>query len=309
MVHALEAQRRRMETELTVRPSAVSTTTFSVWTQWRAWLLAALVALLFAPTLRILMLQWWDDPNYSHGLVLPFLCAFILWQKREEVAALPNAPSVWGWGVVLVSLCLLFLGSLGAELFLTRMAFWGTVVGILLYFFGWARLRAMAFPLGLFLLAIPLPTLIYNQIVFPLQLVASRFATVCLEKVDVMPVLREGNLLILPGYTLEVVEACSGIRSLMSLIALAVAYGYFLERRTWMRWLLVLAVLPLAIFSNGVRVFVTAMLTHFWGLEAAEGFLHSFSGWMIFVVSMVLLLLLHTLLLLIFGKGEKEAQA
>ena len=298
-----------MASDVTMVPGVRTADNTTAHSLWRMGLLAGLVLVLFAPTLRILTLQWWDDPNYSHGLVLPFLCAIIVWQKRDEIAATPIAPSAWGWGVVLMSRAMLFLGSLGAELFLARMAFWGTVVGLLLCFAGWARLRLMAFPLGLFLLAIPLPALIYNQIVFPLQLVASRFATVCLEKVDVMPVLREGNLLLLPGYTLEVVEACSGIRSLMSLVALAVAYGYFLERRTWMRWLLVLAVLPVAIFSNGVRVFVTAMLTHFWGPAAAEGFLHSFSGWMIFVVSMVLLLAFHTLLLLAFGKGEKEARA
>jgi exosortase len=124
-----------------------------------------------------------------------------------------------------------------------------------------------------------------------------------------MPVLREGNLLVLPGYTLEVVEACSGIRSLMSLIALAVVYGYFLEKRVWMRWLLVFSVFPLAIFSNGIRVFVTALLTHYWGLAAAEGFLHSFSGWAIFVVSMVLLFAIHAGLVFVIEKMRGKVTA
>jgi exosortase len=272
-------------------------------------LLVAAVAALFGPTLVILVRQWWEDPNYSHGLVLPFLCAYIIWRQKEELALVPLRPTVWGAVIVVGSVLLLLVGSLGAELFLARMAFWGTCVGLVLYFAGLPMLRKVAFPAGLFLLAIPIPALIFNEIVFPLQLVASRFATFCLERVDVMPVLREGNLLVLPGYTLEVVEACSGIRSLMSLIALAVAYGYFVEKRRWMRWLLVFLVFPLAIFSNGIRVFVTAILTHYWGLAAAEGFLHSFSGWAIFVVSMVLLFAIHAGLGFVIEKVKGTAAA
>jgi len=276
---------------------------------WRPGVLVAAVLAVFGPTLAILGRQWWEDPNYSHGLVLPFLCAFIIWRQRKVLVSVPIKPTLWGAVIVIASLILLLLGSLGAELFLARMAFWGTCVGLVLYFAGFRILRKLTFPIGLFLLAIPIPTLIFNEIVFPLQLVASRFATFCLERVDVMPVLREGNLLVLPGYTLEVVEACSGIRSLMSLIALAVAYGYFLEKRIWMRWLLVFLVFPLAIFSNGIRVFVTAILTHYWGLAAAEGFLHSFSGWAIFVVSMILLFVIHTGLVFAIDKMRGRATA
>jgi exosortase len=276
---------------------------------WRPALLIAVVAAVFEPTLAILGRQWWEDPNYSHGLVLPFLCAYIIWRQKEELSSIPTKPTVWGAVIVIASLILLLLGSLGAELFLSRMAFWGTSVGLVLYFVGFPILRKLAFPIGLFLLAIPIPALIYNEIVFPLQLVASSFATFCLELVNVMPVLREGNLLVLPGYTLEVVEACSGIRSLMSLVALAVAYGYFLEKRVWMRWLLVFFVFPLAIFSNGIRVFVTAILTHYWGLAAAEGFLHSFSGWAIFVVSMILLFAIHAGLVFATDKINGKATA
>ncbi len=276
---------------------------------WRPAVLAATVAAVFGPTLAILGRQWWEDPNYSHGLVVPFLCAFIIWRQKEELVSVPLKPTWWGALMVIFSPVLLLVGSLGAELFLARMAFWGTCVGLVLYFAGLPVLRKLAFPIGLFLLAIPIPALIFNELVFPLQLVASRFATFCLERVDIMPVLREGNLLVLPGYTLEVVEACSGIRSLMSLIALAVAYGYFLEKRVWMRWLLVFFVFPLAIFSNGIRVFVTAILTHYWGLAAAEGFLHSFSGWAIFVVSMVLLFAIHAGLVFVIERMKGKATA
>jgi len=273
---------------------------------WRPGLLVAALVALFGPTLLVLVRQWWEDPNYSHGLVLPLLCGYIIWRRRDELKTMPPKPSAWGGVVVGISLFFLLLGSLGAELFLARIGFWGTCVGLVLYFSGFAVLRKLIFPIGLFLLAIPIPALVFNEIVFPMQLVASKFATVCLEAINLMPVLREGNLLVLPGYTLEVVEACSGIRSLMSLIALAVAYGYFVEERTWVRWLLVAIVFPLAIFSNGVRVFVTALLTHYWGLAAAEGFLHSFSGWAIFVVSMVLLFAFHALLTFVIKRTVRK---
>ena len=276
---------------------------------WRPALLAAAVVAVFGPTLAILARQWWEDPNYSHGLVIPLLCGYIIWRQKDDLASAPSKPSTWGAAFVCISLMALIVGSLGAELFLARMAFWGTCVGLIIYFYGFAILRKLAFPFGLFLLAIPIPALIFNEIVFPMQLVASRFATFCLEQVNVMPVLREGNLLVLPGYTLEVVEACSGIRSLMTLIALAVAYGYFLERRVWIRCLLVFIVFPLAIFSNGTRVFVTAILTHYWGLAAAEGFLHSFSGWALFVVSMVLLFGFHAALVFVIDRSKQGAKA
>lgn len=143
--------------------------------------------------------------------------------------------------VVLFSIGLLFLGSLGAELFLARISILGTICGLIVYFSGGALLRAMAFPLVFLLFAIPIPALIYNEIVFPLQFIASKFATSTLDMLNLFPVMREGNILILPHMSLEVVEACSGIRSLMSLLALAAGYGYLVERSTFVRWFLFLA--------------------------------------------------------------------
>jgi exosortase len=170
------------------------------------------------------------------------------------------------------------------------------IAGLIVYFTGWRRLWAVVFPVVFLLFMIPLPAVIYNQIVFPLQLLASRFATSCLETLNLFPVLREGNLLILDRYTLEVVDACSGIRSLTSLVALAMGYGYLAERRLGIRIFLVLAMVPVAIVSNGIRVVITALLVNYFGISAAEGFMHSFSGWAIFLVSVMLLLALHGLI-------------
>jgi exosortase len=260
---------------------------------WQYLLVAAALLLLFAPVIAGLLVNWYEDPDYSQGFFVPLLSAYLVWRKRDELLSLPTRPSWYGLLVVIGSLGLLFLGSLGAELFLTRIAFVGTIAGLVVYFLGWPTLRSISFPIGLLLLMIPLPALVYNEVVFPLQFVASSLATRVLEALNLFPVLREGNILVLPHNRIEVVEACSGIRSLMSLITLAVCYGYFAEQNRYVRIALVLLVVPLAVVSNAFRVVGTAVWTYYWGPKTAEGFLHSFSGWVIFVVATCLLLMLH----------------
>ena len=269
---------------------------------WQGILLVAVLTLLYAPVLKLLVFQWYNDADYSHGFLVPILSAYLIWQRRDKLRAVPRRPSAWGMVIVLFSLGLLFLGSLGAELFLSRLSILGTICGLIVYFAGGAILRAMTFPLAFLLFAIPIPVLIYNEIVFPLQFIASKFATRALEMLNLFPVMREGNVLILPHMTLEVVEACSGIRSLMSLLALAAGYGYLVERSIAVRWFLVLAMIPLAIVSNGTRVMITAIMATYIGRQAAEGFMHEFSGWVIFVVATVLFLGLHSLITFIRKK-------
>ena len=269
---------------------------------WQGALLVAVLLALYAPVLVRLVRQWWADPDYSHGFLVPLLSAYLIWQRRDKLAEVARKPSNWGLLVVLGSLGLLFLGSLGAELFLTRISIIGTICGLIAYFSGWKLLRATAFPLAFLLFAVPIPVIIYNEIVFPLQFLASRFATSCLETLNLFPIMREGNVLIMPGMRLEVVEACSGIRSLMSLLALAAGYGYLVEKSIAVRWFLFLAMVPLAIVSNGTRVMITALMTNYIGPKAAEGFMHEFSGWVIFVVATALFLGLHSLTIIVRKK-------
>jgi exosortase len=179
------------------------------------------------------------------------------------------------------------------------------MAGIILFLALWKMRLAVSLPLAFLILMIPLPVLIYNQITFPLQLLASRFATFWLELVGV-PVLREGNVLILPNYSLEVVEACSGIRSLMTLLTLAIAYGYLVERRRWVRYALAILMVPIAIVSNAIRIMGTGVLTFHFGPKAAEGFFHEFSGWIIFLAALVLMFFCHWILRYI-GKGRERA--
>ncbi len=261
---------------------------------WQGLLLCAVLAVLYASVLRTLVYQWYIDADYSHGFLVPLLSGYLIWQRRDKLRQIPRHGSNWGLAVVLFAIGLLFLGSLGAELFLARISLLCTICGLIVYFCGGALLRAVAFPMAFLLFAIPIPVVVYNQIVFPLQFIASKFATWALETLNLFPIMREGNVLILPGMSLEVVEACSGIRSLVSLLALAAGFGYLVERSVLVRWILFLAMIPLAIISNGTRVMITAVMANYLGPRAAEGFMHEFSGWVIFVVATVLFLALYS---------------
>lgn len=257
--------------------------------------LTGLVAGLYGPVLTQMVADWWRDPDYSHGFVVPLFVGYVLYLRRHQLRQVPLEPTNLGLLVMVGAIGLLLAGSLGAELFVARFSLLFLLAGLLLFFAGWKMLRAVAFPLAFLALMIPLPAIIYNQVTFPLQLLASRVSSSGLELVGV-PVLREGNVLVLPNYSLEVVEACSGIRSLMSLIALAVAFGYFVEKRLWARITLVGLMVPIAVASNALRVVGAGVLTYFFGPHSAEGFFHLFQGWLIFVSAVACMLLVHWLL-------------
>jgi len=267
------------------------------------------VILLYFPVLRELARQCWDDANYSHGFLVPIFCAYVLWERRHELSELAPKPTSAGLVVLLGSIAVLFLGSLGAELFLARVSLLGVMIGLLLFLHGWPMVRKMAFPLSALLLMIPIPGVIYYQLVFPLQLLASQLAATALQASHIMPVFREGNILVLPSARLEVAEACSGIRSLMSLLTIAVIYGYLSENRTWVRWLLCLLIVPIAVLSNSARVVFAAIGSEYIGLSAVEGMSHFLSGIFLFLVAILLLMACHKLLLVLLRRGSGEEQA
>lgn len=239
--------------------------------------------------------DWVHDPNYSHGFFVPIFCAWVIWRERERLKAVPSKPSNSGLLVIAGALGILMLGVYGAELFLSRTSLLFVIAGLIIYLRGWRLFRAVIFPWAVLFLMVPLPVIIFNQIAFPLQFQASRLASGLLGLAGV-PVLREGNIIQLPSLTLDVVEACSGIRSLVSLITLSVIYGYVFEPRKLWRTVLVVAAVPIAVVANGVRIMGSGLLGQYWNPDKAEGFFHTFSGWLIFVVSMGMLLGLHALL-------------
>ncbi|HWO29085.1 MAG TPA: exosortase A [Candidatus Acidoferrum sp.] len=272
---------------------------------WKAVVIAGVLLWLYMPTLAHLVAQWWNDPNYSHGFFVPLFSAFVIWQERNKLSALNLRPSWSGLLFLGFGLCVLIVGQMGAELFLSRLSLLIVLAGLIVLFLGWTFFRALMFPWAFLLLMIPVPAIVFNQITFPLQLLASKVASTTLPWMGV-PVLREGNVIVLPAMALEVAEACSGIRSLMSLTTLAVIYGYVMERKVGVRVLLAVASIPIAVAANSLRIVGTGLLVQYWDPEKAQGFFHEFSGWLIFVISLVMLYLLHSLVRIFWREESTE---
>ena len=205
---------------------------------------------------------------------------------------------------MVLSLLMLGLGVMGAELFFSRVSLLILLAGLIILFQGWTFFRAVLFPWAFLILMIPIPALIINQVTFPLQLLASKLATGLLELVGV-PVLRQGNVIVLASMPLDIAEACSGIRSLLTLVTLAIIYGYLMETRRWVRVVLALSAVPIAVAANSFRIFGTGLLVQYWDPDKAEGFYHALGGWLIFVVALLLLFAVHRVIALIWGSPEK----
>jgi exosortase len=261
-------------------------------------IIAALLGVLYYGVISKLVHDWYTLPDYSHGFLVPLFAAFLIWDKRKVLSATPIKQTWAGLVLVVFSIAVLILGVYGVELFTARISFIMLLIGLIWTFFGWAMVHALRFPLLVLLLAIPFPAIVFNQITFPLQLLASRIASDILPLLGV-PTLHEGNIIKLPIMDLEVAEACSGIRSLMSLFTLAVFYGYFLERTTSRRVILALASIPIAVAANVVRIVGTGLCVQYWDPDKALGFFHEFSGWVMFVISLACLYLVHRIMGLI----------
>ena len=263
-------------------------------------IIGALVVLAYYRVVAGLVVTWWRNPDFSHGFLVPVFAAYLIWVKRETLLKKRVAATWSGVAVVALGLILQLLGSYGAAVFLSRASLVILLAGLVLTFAGWEFLGELRFALLVLFLAIPLPTIIFNQIALPLQIFASELASGLLSLFNV-PVLRQGNVIQLAAMKLEVAEACSGIRSLVSLFTLAVFCGYFLEKTFLRRVVLALASVPIAIAANAVRIFGTGLCVQYWDPDKALGFFHEFSGWVIFLVSLGCLLVVHRTMQLVLA--------
>jgi exosortase len=254
----------------------------------------ALLILCYAPILYRLAVQWANDEDMGHGFLVPLVAGFIAWQRRGILAATPRQPN--GWGLVLVVFAALeaLAATLGAELFTARLAFVIALFGVILYLGGTQWLKQLLFPLLLMLFMIPIPAIIYAQLTLKLQMMAAALGETLIGWMGI-PVLRSGNTLQLPSQTLDVAEACSGIRSLLSLGFLSLVYAYFTDKRIWMRWVLLAATIPIAICANGIRVAVTGLMSEI-NVNLARGAYHEMEGYIVFVVALGALVLVHRLI-------------
>ena len=258
-----------------------------------AWI-GTLLAICYAPVLYRMGLQWATDENMGHGFFVPVVAGYIAWQRREDLLAAPRQSSRWGIVLMVWAALQELAATLGAELFTARLSFVIALFGVVLYAGGKAWLKILLFPLLLLLFMIPIPQILYARLTLTLQMIASALGEWLIEMAGI-PVIREGNLLRLPSQTLDVAEACSGIRSLLSLGFLSLVYGYFADKRVWMRWALLIATVPIAVAANGIRVGVTGMLSEV-DTKLAQGAFHEMEGYLVFVVALVALLVTHRLL-------------
>lgn len=277
-------------------PTHSGSTLNGTWAIGASVLIVGLLIFLYQEVLWGMGSDWNNNPDYSHGFLVPFLSAYFVWERWGALTTEEKpAPSFWGIGLLAVGLFSLVVGLIGAELYVQRMSLIVVISGLVLLVLGWKYLWLLSLPIGFLIFMIPLPVIVVNTIAFPLQLFAAQTATFCLFSLGI-PVFREGNLIMLAHTTLEVAEACSGLRSLLSLLALGTVYGYFSQNVMWKRWLLVILSIPIAIIANAARVSGTGILAHYFGAEAAEGFYHTFEGWLVFVVAFILLFMCGVIL-------------
>lgn len=288
--------------------------------------MASVLAFVYFSVLGKLGRDWWHEENYSHGLLVPFIIGYIIWIEFDALKAARQKPAFWlGGGLIVAALLMLMVGTLGAELYAQRLSLMMMLAGVTIYFWGLRVLQLLAVPFLLLFLAVPIPTILFNQIAMPLQSIASKMAIWGIQILEI-PSVREGNVIeILPRgamtiVKLEVVEACSGIRSLMTLITIALILGYFTRRNTktgsllsylkdfdfWRILILMLSAVPIAIVTNASRVAATGWMTYEYGRQAAEGFSHNVAGWLVYLAALLLLLGLNWLIMFGFSFIVKE---
>jgi exosortase D (VPLPA-CTERM-specific) len=269
------------------------------------WYLVGVVLLLCALYWKIvppMVQQWYQDENYSHGFIVPLIAGYFLYTRWDQLKDAPVTRCNAGLALVLFGLLELMIGWLGTEYFSMRSSLIVILAGLVLFLFGKGVFRIALVSLAYLFFMIPVPYIIYDAAAFPLKIFVTKVSVATLKAIGIV-VMREGNIIMFPDLTLEVADACSGIRSLISLLALAVAYAFFLRISPLRRLLLICAAVPIAIFTNSIRVIVTGILAQHWGAKAAEGFFHEFAGMVVFALAMAMLVSLGALL----NRGNAEA--
>lgn len=257
--------------------------------------LAVLFLVLYLPTFSMFLYDWKTDDNYSHGFLVPFIVGYLVWTKKDELRHLTPRPSYWGIPVLLGGLGIYLVGTVGSEWFLKRSSLIIVLGGLILLVYGIAHFKTLLFPLVFLIFMVPLPNIIYNAIAFKLQLFVSFISAKLIDLVGIA-VYRSGNIIEVASGPLAVEEACSGMRSIMALLALSSLFAYLMYRSRLKQWILIAFALPIAVVTNIIRVTSTGILAHYFGREMAEGVLHDSFGWIVFVIAFILLFLLSKLL-------------
>jgi exosortase D (VPLPA-CTERM-specific) len=279
---------------MTAQPVDRSATNATVWRLPPGLMLVALGAGLlciwpFWNGLTQMWQFWIDFPEYSHCLLIPLVAAFLIWQQKDRLERLQFAGSWWGVALVLLGGGLLAMGQLGTVYTLVQYAFLIALDGLVLSFLGWAAFRLIAVPLLILWFMIPLPAFIFFNLSASLQLLSSQIGVAVIRLFDVS-VFLEGNVIDLGGYKLQVADACSGLRYLFPLMTLGFLMAYFYKGARWKRILVFLSSMPITVIMNSLRIGIIGVTVDRWGVAMAEGFLHEFQGWMVFMISAALMM-------------------
>ncbi|HEY7532698.1 MAG TPA: exosortase, partial [Nitrospiraceae bacterium] len=250
--------------------------------------MVGLLGYVFHDSLAYMVHQWIIDDNYGHGFFVPFISAYLIWHCRRHVSVLPSDGHSWGIVCILVGGLFYVLGDLGTVYSLLHLSLWMLGCGLVISAVGLAPVRQLWFPIVYLLTMIPLPQFLYQGLSSRLQLLSSAIGVGCLQVIGVTAY-RDGNIIDLGPIQLQVIEACSGLRYLFPLMSLALVCAYFFHARLWKRVFLVLSSIPISIGLNGFRIAMVGLLVDLYGAGAAEGFLHLFEGWVLFLISIGIL--------------------
>nr|NJM02518.1 exosortase/archaeosortase family protein [Desulfobacula sp.] len=259
-------------------------------TLFQIFILAAVFLFVYQKAILKLISDWSTDPNFSHGFLIPFVALYMIWYKKNELAEISLKPSLTGIIAIIGGMLIHMAGNLGSELFLMRFSMIITLSGIIIYFCGFEIFKRILVPVAYLIMMIPIPSILWNQVAFPLQLFSAFISAKAINLLNI-PVFREGNILHLANTSLEVVDACSGIRSLTSLLALTGAFAFLAPLSTFKKWVLFFSAVPIAVAVNVIRLTITGAMAAWIGPETAHGFLHDMSGLIIFGAALILVYL------------------
>lgn len=250
-----------------------------------------------------LMVKWWEKEEYSHGYLIPLVALYLIWQRREELLQKMKPGSWLGVFFIILSLCLWFLGELSAIYTVIQYAFWVGLWGLALVWLGVSGVRVVWAGIFYLFFMIPLPNFLYFNLSQKLQLISSEIGVAFIRLFDISVYLA-GNVIDLGVYKLQVVEACSGLRYLFPLMSFGFLMAYIYKGAIWQRVIIFLSTIPITVLMNSFRIGVIGVTVEHFGIAAAEGFLHDFEGWIVFIACLGVLLVEIWILHLLFGNKE-----
>jgi len=263
------------------------------------YIIGIIILAIYLPALYDLVLDWYNDPNYSHGFLVPLISIYLVWRKREEIADIKTESSPVGLFLIFGAVILFILGNGASEYFTVRLSLVVLMFGVALYHLGYPMIKKTWFAFFFLLFMIPIPYVIYFAATFQMQLLASKITTSLLSGIG-MTVVRQGNIIALPNQTLEVAEACSGLRSLISLLALGALFAYTYQKKFSAQIIMFLSTIPIAVLANVFRVFTTSVIVYAAEIDATAEPMHTLMGASVFIIAFILLLIEGAILRKVF---------